>query len=191
MSLLHKDSISKRKRTQCMRIIQKYLSDSSTNRSLSASQLYNYGLSKSIDAEHMIDVLCGLGFVTSKKSASGNHHLIQLSDKGICYFETLADERRNIILNSFFIPILVAFVTSLLTLYVLPNGETKQDGTSDTIPQSIEISEQEAEEKDGLIENLKSFQEDHIDTTKELSSTPVAFQSPFPAIIAPPEIKVN
>lgn len=43
-----------------------------------------------------------------------------LTDAGICYFEKLRDARRKFLVNSILVPILVAIVTSFITVYILP-----------------------------------------------------------------------
>lgn len=45
---------------------------------------------------------------------------IELTDKGTAYFEQLSDKRRQFILCSIVVPIIVSILTTIVTVYILP-----------------------------------------------------------------------
>lgn len=69
---------------------------------------------------------------------------IELTDKGNAYFEQLSDKRRQFIMNSVIIPILVSIITAFITVYILPSlgirAQLWLSGTSQSQPQSLQDS---------------------------------------------------
>ena len=69
----------------------------------------------------VVDVLEGMGNVTTIRSASGNILSLKLTPLGRCYFERLAEERRRLIVNSIILPIMVSIITTVVAVYILPS----------------------------------------------------------------------
>lgn len=69
----------------------------------------------------VVSVLEGLGNVSVLRAAAGNILSIELTPQGRCYFERRADDRHRLIMNSIVIPVIVAIITTTVTVYILPS----------------------------------------------------------------------
>ncbi len=84
------NSFSKRTRDQAMQIICDYYADESQPWPLDTNGLYDRGLSKSTNAEHLASTLEAMGYVELTQYYDGPS-AITLTNSGKCYFETKAD----------------------------------------------------------------------------------------------------
>lgn len=132
-------TFSKKLRNQTMKIIQNYLYDNAPQQSLSANKLYDLGLSRKIDVNRLIDVLCGLGYIKSTKLPNGMHIQIKLTDTGNSYFERNSDAVREFLLKSVVVPIAVSIITAIITasitVIITVSSETSQGYASHLQPQ--------------------------------------------------------
>lgn len=83
-------SFSKRTRDQAMQIICDYYADESQPWPLDTNGLYDRGLSKRTNAEHLASTLEAMGYVELTQYYD-DPSAITLTNSGKCYFETKAD----------------------------------------------------------------------------------------------------
>lgn len=82
-------------------------------------------LRKRKDFEHVMMVLEGLGLVMFVRRNGGQFLWYGITPAGCCYFEKRADERYRMLVNGVLIPVLVALITTTVTVYILPTlGES-------------------------------------------------------------------
>ena len=72
------------------------------------------------DFTSVMMVLEGLNLIEMKYIAPGSLHYV-LTPQGMSYRERSSDERYHLIMNSFVIPVLVAIITTMVTVYILPS----------------------------------------------------------------------
>lgn len=132
---------SKRTRDHGMKVIHSYFARNPGATDFSPSVLHNYGLRKSIDAERIVHVLGGLGYLNYELDGSNGHHIVKLTKKGICYFEQRRDDRYQLFIRSILIPIIVSLATYGLTHLVTSAIEALHIGTEDTMSVQTQVSE--------------------------------------------------
>ena len=84
-------AISKRHRDKAMKIICGFHESKKPGCSIGAPYLTKNGLSKTVDADHVVEVLRSMGYVTYSKNPDGRICEINLTDSGKCYFEKKKD----------------------------------------------------------------------------------------------------
>ena len=131
-----KQAFSKRIRNKGMRAIHECYLETPALTGISPKALYNHGLPKSVDATQLMKVLFGLGYIQYKKDAAGGIHMAQLTEKGICYFEQLHDDRIQLIIHSIILPIIVALATSLLTGLISFSNRTDESANNAPVESS-------------------------------------------------------
>ncbi len=111
--------VSTRDRDEMMRFITNYyFGPNSLNVKLRSDDPGLLALGNRIDLDRTVNVLVGLGLLQTTAFSSYFH--IFLSPGGKCYFEKKADARRELWMKSILIPILLAAMTTILTVYLLP-----------------------------------------------------------------------
>lgn len=55
--------------------------------------LPHHGLPESVDPDRVVDVLSAMGYITAKRPPRETDRRITLTNAGICYFESQADQR--------------------------------------------------------------------------------------------------
>lgn len=111
--------VSRRVRNKFMRALLSAASESST-RSVKPGHPALAELHKRDDYEHVMSVLEGLGLITFERPNGVTFMWYKVTREGNCYFEKQADERYRLIVNSIILPILVAIITTTVTVYILP-----------------------------------------------------------------------
>lgn len=114
-------TISKKHRDLAMRIICDFFAESTNSSAkISTKYLYYKGFPKEIDAEQVIKILCSMDYISYAYRPGSKEPLIELKDKGRCYFEAAQDSKSEFLKKSIYTPIIVSFITTVLTVYLLP-----------------------------------------------------------------------
>lgn len=83
--------ISKKNRDIAMRAIIDFHAQHKKSTYIQPDYLYHHGLPQEIDAQEVVDVLCGMGYITYRSVDRSSFKAIFLTDSGRCYFERKAD----------------------------------------------------------------------------------------------------
>lgn len=84
-------AIPKRDRDKAMKIICDFHASKEPGRSIGPLYLTKHGLSEHVNADHVVEVLRSMGYVTYRKNPDGRICEINLTDSGKCYFEKKKD----------------------------------------------------------------------------------------------------
>jgi hypothetical protein len=110
----NRTTYSKYVRSKAMKIICDFYKEKPYGNKISSIYLYRQGISKRIDAIHLLHVLQSLGYVQLSRFANEHDYYISLTDNGRCYFETCSDEVSTFWKRSIITPILVTLATNAL-----------------------------------------------------------------------------
>lgn len=72
------------------------------------------------DFDRVMMVLEGLGLISFVRPDGITFMWYSITREGRCYFERRAEERYRAIINSVVLPVLVAIITTTVTVYILP-----------------------------------------------------------------------
>lgn len=84
-------AVSKRHRNKAMKIICDFHASKKPGHSIGPQYLTKHGLTERVNAEHVVEILRSMGYVTYSRNPDGRIYEINLTDSGKCYFEKKKD----------------------------------------------------------------------------------------------------
>ena len=113
--------VSKRKRNKVMKfVINFHNNKTDPNRFISCSSMNKYKPFKRINVLDTVRKLVAMGYIEiiSKPPHTAKDPAVDLTLKGQCYFEVERDEFWKDVRTKAIIPIIVAFLTTIITLII-------------------------------------------------------------------------
>lgn len=105
--------VSMHDRDKAMQLICRYYQQGKHPKPLFEDDLYRLGFPAKKQVSSVLESLKALGYIFDAAD-------ISLTKSGRCYFETRADQKRNFMRKSIFTPIIVSFITALITSELKP-----------------------------------------------------------------------
>jgi len=110
------------------------------------------------DSAQVINILISMGLLKRSGVVDMNMYpspriWVELTDSGRSYFERRADEKRELLMNSIVVPIIVAIITSAITVYILPSLGKQAEKWLKPQQTQTEESSQETSTEDALSED--------------------------------------
>lgn len=109
-------AVSKLTRDRAMKAICGYYETLPDLPQLDQNMLYDRGFPRRKDVRLAIRVLAAMGYLCVFYDNSGYANHIELTKAGKCYFEMQRDEFWRFVRRSILVPILVSFVTAVITV---------------------------------------------------------------------------
>lgn len=121
------------------------------------------------DYSQAILALTGMGYLEIVDGGNGVLYGLDITQKGLYYFEEQRDAFRKFVRQSVLIPIVLAIIATLLTNYALPGASTSQETSTPIFQVEVELPQH-------IIEELG----DRIRSLPQENTLPVPGRSPSP-----------